>query len=111
MSIRVLDLAGEKKVVISATKDGTAVLDPVSGKELQVAESKKAGVDITEPGNMVSVVAGKGMTEPRRINQDEVREIVGETSDLPPARHDLNQRADGATFTIQPSMEKPAEAR
>jgi len=108
--IYVLELAGEKKVVIAATKNGAPVVDLVTGQDLPVAEDKRQTVDIVENGRMVSVVPGKGISAERLINQDEVRDVITETSYLPPARHDLDTKADGATFTLQPAKPKTTGA-
>jgi hypothetical protein len=108
--VYVLDLAGEKKVVITAAKDGSPLVDLVTGKDLPIEESRKQSVDIVEGGNQVSVLPGKGIVEQRQISQDELREVVTETSYLPPAQHNLTQSPDGATFTIQPKKEAPKSA-
>ena len=106
--VYVLELGGEKMVSVTAARDGSPLVDPATGRELPIADAKKQTVDIVEGGNLVSVMTGKGIVEQRRMSQDEIREVVGETSYLPPARHDLRQSPDGATFTLQPGQAKPA---
>ena len=109
--VYVLELAGEKQVVVTAAKDGSPVIDPVTGKELPIDEAKRQVVDVVQGGSMVSVVSGKGIVEQRPIGQDELRGVTAETSYLPPARHDLEQGPASATFIIQPGQDasQPSE--
>jgi hypothetical protein len=97
--IYVLDMGRAKSINVETTSDGSPVIDTITGRYLPVDENRKSHISITEPQAVVSVVNGKE-PEYRNIGMDEARGLITETSNLIPARYELQQKANGAILKI-----------
>ena len=107
--IYVIDLAGKRLVRINTTSNGSRLVNVLTGNELEVDETKRTVIDITEPNSAVYITRGKGFTR-EKITLEDVRQISAETSLLSPARPKVLQSADGVVFTVQPNSSTPPKA-
>ncbi|MDD4870543.1 MAG: FecR domain-containing protein [Kiritimatiellae bacterium] len=99
--IFVLDMARTKSIELETTCDGTPITDTDTGVDLAVDDTNKRHISLTAPQTAVSIVSGKE-PEKRNIGTDEIKRLISETSRLRPARYELQQKANGAIFTITP---------
>jgi hypothetical protein len=106
--VLVLELSEGRTIMIDTTTDGSPVMDPKTGRQLQIDDIKRDSVEVTEERTLVSILEGEGATQ-RRVSLDEIREIITEASHLPPVRFGLLQRPDGAVLTLQREEKKPPD--
>ena len=99
--VYVLDLGKAKSVEIFTTSNGSSVNNLETGSELDLDNSVKRNITITDPLSHLSLLEGKG-PEQNTIGMDEARSLITETSHMTPARYELQQKADGAILKIKP---------
>ena len=99
--IYVFELPEDKSIHIDTTRDGSNVMDPGTGKAVQVAADNQHEIIVTKPRVLVSVVRGRGASE-SGISVEQYREIMDLSSFRPSARYELHQSPDQAVFKLQP---------
>ena len=108
--VYVMELGGEKEVSVTAAKDGSPLFDPATGNDLQMDDANKQTVNVVRGGTGVSVLPGRGIVSNQPISMEDLRAVEGDTSFLTPARHDLIQRSNSATFSLHPREGAPSKA-
>lgn len=100
--VYVLDLSGQKTVVVETTKNGSPMMNLLSGEPFPLDESIKETIPITEPRKSVSMTGG-GSPKVRETSQQDTRQLIDRSTSLSPVKYKMSQEIGGTVFHIQPN--------
>lgn len=100
--VYVIRLGKNELVVVDTTVNGKPVMDMATGHELEIDAAITKIVNVDQHGSVVTVVAGKGVTQ-REFNVGELDDLMKNTTHLPAARYDTIYSSDSSIIQLKPS--------
>lgn len=107
--IYVIQLSPGKEVVVTASRDGSQVMQMESGQSV-LDRSKETQIHMDQPRTQVSVIRGTGPGEVLKGDQEQFNKIMWKTSQLPPANYEIRQSRTGSILTVLPSEKRLDES-
>ena len=108
--IYIIELGGEKAVRIETTTDGSAMNGAKQGSDEALDPLKRKEIEVVDPRTHIVITKGSG-PKTMSMTPEELRALMTETSQFPPSRHNIEQKADGAVFILTPpDVTAPANA-